>query len=323
MRQKLLRAVGALALFLSASLHAQTWPQKPITIVIGFPAGGDTDVVARIYADRLSNRLGQPVIVENKPGASGMIGAAYVAKAPADGYTIMNVASTFAIAPHVVAPSPGIAQDPVNDFTAIFQVSKAPLVAFTGVSTNIKSLSDLVREGKAGKPLSYGTPGSGTPMHLLGEQFKNSASIPMMHVPYKGSAPVLTDALAGHISIGWTSPASVSPHLTSGKLVALAVSSPERSALLPNVPTFTESGFPDVRFVSWQGFLGPRNMPPEVVQILNRHLNEITQMPDVRARLASIGLEPVGGAPDQFANTVRLDYERLGAMVRKYNIKLD
>ncbi|WP_439589746.1 Bug family tripartite tricarboxylate transporter substrate binding protein [Hydrogenophaga sp.] len=323
MRQKLLRVATGLAMFLSASLHAQTWPQKPITIVIGFPAGGDTDVVARIYADKLSSRLGQPVIVENKPGASGMIGAAYVAKAPADGYTIMNVASTFAIAPHVVAPSPGIVQDPVNDFTAIFQVSKAPLVAFTGVSTNIKSLSDLVRDGKAGKPLSYGTPGSGTPMHLLGEQFKNSAGIPMMHVPYKGSAPVLTDALAGHISVGWTSPASVSPHLTSGKLLALAVSSPERSALLPNVPTFTESGFPDVRFVSWQGFLGPKNLPPEVVQTLNKHLNEITQMPDVRARLASIGLEPVGGAPDHFANTVRGDYERLGAMVRKYNIKLD
>ena len=302
-----------------SSAHA--WPRKPLSIVVGFAAGGDTDVVARIYADKLSNRLGQPVLVENKPGASGMIAAAYVAKAAPDGYTLMNVASTFAIAPHVLKSS--AATDAVKDFSPIFQISKAPLVVVTSPTMKLSGIPDLIREARSNGQLSYASPGIGSPMHLLAEQFLRSARISMAHIPYKGNSQVISDSIAGHVTVGWTGLASANPQISDGKLLALAVTTPERSGSLPHVPTFVELGFPDVSFVSWMGFLGPKGMPSDLVQMLNKHLNEITEMPDVRAKLAALGLEPVGGPPAVFETTVRTDYERLGTMVQESEIKLD
>jgi tripartite-type tricarboxylate transporter receptor subunit TctC len=317
-------AAGAILLLCAtAAATAQGWPSKPITIVVAYPAGGDTDAIARTYAEKLSQRVGQPVLVDNRPGASGMIGNVWVAKAPADGYTLLFTPSTFPIAQHVLKAGPGVAHDVVKDFTPIVKTGNIPLLLVTAPATGIHNVAQLVAGAKAGNTTTYGTPGAGSPMHIAGELLNKDAGIAATHAPYRGVAPVVNDALGGHISVGWITPGAVAGHIAAGKLVALAVAERQRTKLMPQVPTFIELGYRDVDVSAWMGLLGPKAMPADVVQALNRHFNEILKMPDVQAKMAALGIEPVGGAPAVLAQQISDDDQRFGKLVREFGIRAD
>lgn len=313
---------SALSAF-AATATAETWPARPITIVVAYPAGGDTDAIARTYAEKLSQRVGQPVLIDNRPGASGMIGNAWVAKAPADGYTLLFTPSTFPIAQHVLKAGPGVAHDVVRDFTPIMKTGDIPLLLVTAPSTGLQSATQLVAAAKAGRALTYGTPGAGSPMHIAGELFNRDAGIALVHAPYRGVAPVVNDALGGHVSVGWITPGAVASHIAAGKLLPLAVAQRQRAALLPTVPTLYELGWRDVDLNAWMGLFGPRAMPEAIVQALNAHFNEILRMPEVQARMATLGIEPVGGAPAVLARQIAQDDQRFGRLVREFGIRAD
>ncbi|HWT18478.1 MAG TPA: tripartite tricarboxylate transporter substrate binding protein [Variovorax sp.] len=316
-------AVSSLALVAAGSAMAQAWPARPITIVVSYPAGGDTDAVARIYAEKLSLRVGQPVLVDNRPGASGMIGNAWVAKAAPDGYTLLFTPSTFPIAQHVLKAGPGVAHDVVKDFTPIVKTGNIPLLLVTAPSTGIRNVAQLVADARAGKALSYGTPGAGSPMHIAGELLNKDAGIQIAHAPYRGVAPVVNDALGGHVAVGWITPGAVAGHIASGKLVPLAVAERQRTKLMPGVPTLIELGYKDVDVSAWMGLLGPKGMPADLVQSLNRHFNEVLKMPDVQARMAALGIEPVGGAPSVLAQQIADDDQRFGRLVKEFGIRAE
>lgn len=316
-------AASSLALLAAGGAMAQAWPGRPITIVVSYPAGGDTDAVARIYAEKLSLRIGQPVLVDNRPGASGMIGNAWVAKAAPDGYTLLFTPSTFPIAQHVLKAGPGVAHDVVKDFTPIVKTGNIPLLLVTAPSTGIKNVAQLVADARAGKALSYGTPGAGSPMHIAGELFNKDAGTQIAHAPYRGVAPVVNDALGGHVGVGWITPGAVAGHIAGGKLVALAVAERQRTKLMPAVPTLIELGYKDVDVSAWMGLLGPKGMPVELVQALNRHFNEVLKMPDVQARMAALGIEPIGGAPSVLAQQIADDDQRFGKLVKEFGIRAE
>ncbi len=314
---------AATSLLVAGSAFAQAWPSKPITIVVAYPAGGDTDAIMRVYAEKLSARLGQPVLVDNRPGASGAIGNSSVAKAPADGYTLLFTPSTFPIAQHVLKLAPNIAHDVVNDFTPIVKTGNIPLLLVTAPSTGVKDMKQLLADAKGGKAFTYGTPGAGSPMHIGGEMLNRAAGIKLSHVPYRGVAPVVTDALGGHVTVGWITPGAVGPHVQSGKLIALAVAERARTKLMPDVPTLIELGYKDLDVSAWMGLVGPKGLPPEVVRTLNQHFNDILKMADVMARMASLGIEPIGGEPAVMARQIASDHERFGKLVQEFGIKAD
>lgn len=300
---------------------AQTWPSKPVTIVNGYPAGGDSDAMARLYAEKLTARLGQQFIVDNRPGASGTLAASLVAKAAPDGYTLLFVPSTFAMAQHTLKIHGSNAHDVERDFTPIIKTGNVPLLA-VAAPTVAKDMKQLMAEAKSGKALTYGTPGSGSPMHIVGEMLNKAAGTHITHVPYRGVAPVITDALGGHIAIGWVTPAAAMAQLPSGKLVGLAVADKQRTKLLPNVPTLIELGYP-VEVSAWMGLLGPKGPPPEIVAKLNAQMNEILKMPDVIAKMNALGIEPVGGDPTVLARQIAADNERFGKLVKEFDIRAD
>jgi len=316
-------ALGAcLGATLAAPAFAQPWPAKPITLVVSYPAGGDTDALARMLAEKLATRLGQPVLVDNRPGASGMVGNAIVAKAPADGYTLLLAPSTFSVAPHVLRSNlPGA--HVVTEFTPIVLAATTPnlLVAYPG--TGIKDVKGLVAAAKGGRSLSYGSPGNGSPMHIAAEIFNRSAGVQITHVAYRGIAPAVTDVLGGHVSIAYVTPGAVSAYLTSGKLLPLAITDAQRSPSLPNVPTLAELGYRDVGITSWWGLLGPKGLPADITRTLNGHLNEILKMPDIVSRMAVLGATPAGGDSARLATEVAHDYERFGKLVKEFGIKAD
>ena len=318
-----LAAAAAVALLLAGTARAQAWPAKPITIVVAYPAGGDSDAMARVYADKLSARLGQQVLVDNKPGASGTIGASTVAKAAADGYTLLFVPSTFAIAQHVLKLSPTTAHDVSADFTPIVKTGNIPLLAVASPGSGVKDMKQFISDAKAGKPCTYGTPGAGSPMHIAGEMLNKEAGIKVTHVPYRGAAPLVNDTLGGHVTVGWVTPALAMQHLQAGKLVALAVGERQRTKLLPEVPTMIELGYKDLEVSAWMGLLGPKGLPPEIVRTLNGHMNEILKMPDVAAKMNSLGIEPLGGEPAVLARQIAADNERFGKIIKKFGIQAD
>ncbi len=304
----------------TGSALAQAYPNKPITIVVSYPAGGDTDAIARVYAEKLSARVGQQVLVDNRPGASGMIGNASVAKAPADGYTLLFTPSTFPIAQHVLKAAPNIAHDVNADFTPIIKTGNIPLLLITASSTGIKDMKQLLAEAKGGKPFTYGSPGAGSPMHIAAEMLNRAAGTKMTHVPYRGVAPVVIDALGGHITVGWITPGAVGQHVATGKLTPLAVAERTRTKLMPSVPTLIELGYPQLDVSAWMALLGPKGLPNDITRLLNSHFNEILKMPDVAARMATLGIEPIGGEPAVAAQQISLDHERFGKLVKEFGI---
>jgi tripartite-type tricarboxylate transporter receptor subunit TctC len=296
-------AVAVAALVAAAHAAAQAWPAKPIRLVVPFPPGGAVDFYARVVQQPLSEVLGQTVVIDNKAGASGMVGAEAVAKSPPDGYTLLlgNIAS-LAIN---VGIYPKMPYDPLKDFTPIVRTVDVNYVLVVHPSVPAKSVPELIAYAKAnpGK-LSYGSAGSGSLPHLGTELFKAQTGTDMVHVPYKGGGPMVTDLLGGSVQVVIGDQANLMPHVQSGKLRALAVATSKRSPNAPDLPTIAETGLAGFDATAWQGLVGPAGMPPDVVRRLNDAFNKVMAMPAVRDKLVGGGLEPVGGTPDQFGRFI-------------------
>ena len=302
---------------------AQAYPGKQINIIVSFPPGGDTDALGRIFAEKLSTRVGQTVVVENKTGASGTIGNSFVAKAPADGYTLLFTPNTFATAPLVLKPGTGATYDPLNDFTPVILAGTQSLFLVVNTSAGIKSVSELVAAAKAGRINNYAIPGSGSPMHILGAMFNKAAGTNIAQIAYRGSGPATVDLVGGQIPMMYTTLGPVAQHIATGKLVNLAVADAKRSPLAPNVPTLAEAGVKDVEVGAWQGFMGPKGLPADVVKVLNGHINEILKMPDVLARMTTLALVPAGGEPAALARINADHHTRYGKVIKEAGIQAD
>ncbi|MGG5817722.1 Bug family tripartite tricarboxylate transporter substrate binding protein [Falsiroseomonas sp. HW251] len=308
-------ALGLVAAPLACPALAQG--NRPVTIVVAFPPGGETDVLARVYAEKLAPRINRNVVVENRSGASGTIGAAQVARSAPDGDTLLFAPNTFAIAPHVMRAQQ--TYDPVADFTPIVMTGTNALILMASRASGLRTLADVVAAAKAGRIATYGSPGSGSPMNVLGELFNRTAGISLTEVAYRGTAPLVTDLLAGVVPVGFVTPAVAVEHVRAGAMAPIAVSSRDRAAMVPDVPSFIEGGF-DIEITAWYGLFGPRGMAPALIEQLNANLNAILEMPDVRARMATMGIVPAGGPQPGFAALVRSESERYGRLVREFNI---
>ncbi|MGO4332279.1 Bug family tripartite tricarboxylate transporter substrate binding protein [Cupriavidus sp. 2TAF22] len=320
----LLAAMAATsALLAPAASHAQAYPAKPITLVVAYPAGGDTDVLARLIAEKLSARVHQSVVVENRTGAAGTIGSAYVAKAPADGYTLLVAPNTVAIAPLVLKSGTGAAYDVRADFTPVAQLGVQSLFVVVGKGTGITRLPDLVARARAGSLQTYASPGNGSPMHILGELFNKAAGVKISQVPYRGTAPAVVDVLGGQVPMTYITLGAVSQYIGTGSIVPLAVADLKRSPFAPNVPTLAELGYKDVEIGAWQALLAPKGLPPELVKTLNAHVNDILKMPDVVARMATIAVTPVGGEPAVLGKLIASDATRYSKIVKEFGIQAD
>ena len=320
-RQVVLTAAFLAAAQLSGTALAQAYPSKPITIVVAYPAGGDTDAMARLYAEKLSHRLGQPVLVDNRPGASGTIGTVHVGKAAPDGYTLLLAPNTFAIAQFVLKTASGSSYDVINGFTPIVQTSVQPMFVAASQSSGIKDLKTLTAQGKR-DGLTYASPGSGSPMHIMGEMFNKAACTKLAHIPYKGVAPAVNDLIGGHVPVTFMTWGPIAPYAGT-KVNVLAVADAQRSTLAPNVPTLGELGLKDVEVSAWQGLFGPKGMPAETVKLLNTHLNEILKMPDVVSKMATFGALPAGGDSARLAKTNAADFNRFGKLIKDLGIQAD
>lgn len=320
---KLLLAALAITLVPQAAVAqaASQYPNKPIRFVAPIPAGGSTDVLTRDVARRLQERWGQPTVVENKPGGAGSIGSAVVARAPADGYTLLLVNSGHAINGHVYAKLPF---DPIKDFVAVVHLTSMPMGIFVHPSVPAKNLAEFMALARA-KPgsLSFATSGNGGAGHLGGESFKLATGIDMIHVPYRGSAPAIADVVAGQVPVSFADVPLASPHVKSGALRPIALASPRRSSVLPDMQTMAEAGVPGQEFSVWVGFVAPAGTPKDIVDKLNREIVAIMREPAMLARQAELGFEVVASTPEAFAQTIKSDYERFGAIVRKANIKIE
>ena len=320
--RRLTLATGLAIACLSAlpSWAQGAYPNKPISVVVSYPPGGDTDAIARLFADRLSQRLKQSVIVENKPGARGVVGNAYVGRAAPDGYTLLFTPNPFTTAPMVMKLPPASSYDVLNGFEPIIKTAVQPLVLVAHPSTGFKNIGDMVQALKAGKAVSYGSPGAGSPMHVVAEWLNKSAGVKATHVPYRGVGPSVTDVVAGHISTAWVTLGPVTQYFQQGRLVPLSIGDAQRSSLAPAIPTLVEQGHKDVVVGAWNGFFAPKGTPEAVVKLLNEHLNDIVKSPDVVEKLATFGAQPAGGPPSALAGTNAQDYETMGRIIRELGI---
>ena len=302
---------------------AQAWPAKPLRLVIPFPAGGATDIIGRLLAQKLAAALGQQVVIDNKPGAGGSIGSDLVAKAPPDGHTLLlATSSTHSIGP---ALNPKMPYDAFKDFAPIAQVANAPSVLVVGAGFPRGGALDLIKELKArpGK-YNFGSSGIGTYPHLSAEMFKwRAGGLYVVHIPYRGTGLVVTDLIAGQITFLMDSIVSAQTHIKDGRVRALAVTGAQRSGSLPDVPTFAELGVPGMAFSNWFGFFAPAGTPPEVVQRLNRELNALMRAPDMADRLRQLGADPVTGTPEAFARVVRDEHDSWKAVIQRAGIQAE
>ncbi|RZS85390.1 tripartite-type tricarboxylate transporter receptor subunit TctC [Pigmentiphaga kullae] len=301
---------------------AQTYPAQPVKIVVPFPPGGATDLLARRIAEQLAPRLGQPVVVENKAGAGGMIGSQQVARAAPDGYTlVVGVTGSHSIASHLTAkPS----YDPVQDFEPVALLVTAPLVLVVSPALPVSTLGEFIAYAQR-RPgsVTYGSSGAGTSMHLTAELISQAAGIRMTHVPYKGSAQAMADLLGGQIDALFVDPPVIAPHLGSGKLKPLAVSSRQRNPVLPQVPTMAESGLKDFEVLSWQGLFAPAGTPEPVVQRLHREVAAVLAMPEVAGFFARQGFVVAGGSAADFRGFVANESRRWGGVVKQAGIAVN
>jgi len=301
---------------------AQTYPTKAIRMVVPFPAGGTTDILARIAGQKLTEALKQQVIIDNRPGAGGNIGTELVAKSPPDGYTLLtDPGSTLTINPSLFAKLP---YDPVKDFAPVTILAAVPNILVVHPSLPVKNVKELIALAKA-KPglLNYASTGAGQSTHLSMELFKTMAGIDLVHIPYKGSAPALTDLLGGQVTLMFDNMPSSLPHVQGGKLRALAVSTLKRSPAMPQLPTVAESGLPGFEVSVWFAVLAPAGTPRDIVQRLNAVLVKALQSPDVKERLAGQGAEPVGNTPEAFAATMQRDLVKWAKVVKDSGARLE
>jgi tripartite-type tricarboxylate transporter receptor subunit TctC len=322
-RTVLAAAAAACALSLAPlAAHAQAFPTKPITIVVPFSAGGTTDILARVIGQYMSKDLGQPVIVDNRAGAGGNIGAQNVARAAADGYTLlMGTVGTHAINQSLYKK---MAFDPVKDFAPLSRVALVPNLLVANPAQPFKNVKELIAYAKAnpGK-VTFGSSGSGSSIHLSGEMFQQMAGVEMQHIPYKGSAPAVTDLLGGQIAVMFDNMPSAIGHVKAGKLRALAVTTPKRSPALPDVPTIAEAGVPGYSATSWFGLLAPAHTPAPVLAKLNASILKALADPDVKKKMAEQGAEPYGEKPEQFAEFIRSETAKWGKIVKQSGATAD
>jgi tripartite-type tricarboxylate transporter receptor subunit TctC len=318
-RRHFLRLGAATVSLASSSAWSQTYPTRPVRMIVTFAPGGPTDVAARLIAQKLSESLGRQFYVENVAGASGNIGTAQAAKAAPDGYTLLVTVNNLLINPPLFG---NVTYDPYKDFDPVAMAVGFSSAFSVHPSVPAKSVSELVDHVRAnpGK-LSFASPGLGTPSHLLGEQFKVTLGLDLVHVPYSGSGPAITATVAGHTPIGFASLSTAVPQAKEGKLRVLAVMSKNASPSLPEAPTIAAAGYPGLDGDGWVGALFPTKTPKEIVALINREIVRIIALPDVKERFATLGLDPVGGTPDDFAQQLRVEGEKWEKVIRAANIK--
>jgi tripartite-type tricarboxylate transporter receptor subunit TctC len=320
----ILRALALVVLCATATLdvQAQTWPSKPVRIVVPFPPGGPADLLPRLLGPKLTELWGQPVVVENKPGAGGNIGMDTVAKAAPDGYTlVVGPNGNLVVNPHLYARLP---YDVMRDLVPITLIATFSNMLVVNPDVPAKTVPELIALAKA-KPgmISYGSPGTGSQPHLGGEFLKLMAGIDIVHVPYNGTAPALKDLLGGQITFMFAQTSAALPQIQSGKLRALGVASPRRETLLPDVPTIAESGLPGFEAVSWYALLAPAGTPKEIVTRVQADFARVLQMPDIREKLVAQGGDPVGNTPEQLAAQMKTESARYADVVKRANIKAE
>ncbi len=321
MNPKILLAAALLA-FPALAQAQGAYPSKPIRFIVPFPPGGGTDTASRALTQQLAKAQGWTFVVDNRPGAGGNLGADAAAKSPPDGYTlVMGQTSNLAINPFLYAKPPF---DPVADFTPIALVNSVPLVVVAGGKGKLASVADVVAAAKAAPGrLSFASPGNGTVGHLAGVLFERSAGIELVHVPYKGAGPALTDLLGGQVDLYFSTPAAAAGHIKAGTLHAVAVTSPRREAALPQVPTVSEAGFPAATVASWYGVLAPAKTPAPIVEQLNAAIRSALQAPAVREALTREGGEVLGGSPAEFASFLKAEQAKWSRVVKESGVKVD
>jgi tripartite-type tricarboxylate transporter receptor subunit TctC len=322
-RRTLLRLPVALlpAALASPPARAQAWPGKPIRVIVGYSPGGAVDIIARAVGQPVGAALGQPVVVENKPGAGTNIAMRALIDSPPDGHTLMLVANAVASNPSLYSPPPF---DPQRDLTPVSLVGRVPVVIAAGAASDVNSISRLIALSKA-RPgsVNYGTPGNGSTPHLAVELFQRAAGIELTHVPYKGGSPAINDVLAGHVQAVAVNALEVQPHVKAGKLRVLAVLSPVRTPIFPDTPSMAESGFPNFEAAVWYGFVGPAGLPPAVVTRLHTEIQKALALPEVRDRLVNAGGEVLPGPVDRLTAQLANERARCEKLIREARIKPD
>ena len=315
-----LLAAAALALLSWSALAQEPYPSKPIRILVGYAAGGGNDIIVRVMLPELQKGLGQPVIVENKPGAQSIVAAELAARAPADGYTLfMGPSGPMTINPATYSKLP---YSPLRDFAPISLICEFPLLVTVDAKLPVKNVKELITLLKAnpGK-YSYASAGLGTPSHLLGEQFRVTHNLDVVHVPYGGSGPAITAGISGHTPIVFAAMSAAAPQASAGKLRVLAVMSEKPSSSAPDVPTIGAAGFPGMEGEGWVGALAPMGTPKEIVALLNKQINEIITLPESKEKFAQLGLDIVGGTAEAFAKQMRAEGEKWAKLIKTANIK--
>jgi tripartite-type tricarboxylate transporter receptor subunit TctC len=318
---KVLLNTLALAAFAVAPVPASAqFPTKAIRWIVPFPPGGSSDIATRPVAERLSRAFGQPVVVENRPGAAGTIGTEIVAKSAPDGYTVLSISDTVTVAPHLYSK---LNFDPLKDFVPIAQLSRQPVVLAAHPSLGVRSVAELIALAKTKPGIPYATSGTGTLQHLVAEWFASLAGIRLTHVPYKGGGQAITDFIAGEVPLASLGSTPLIPHYKSGRIRLLAQSTRARAPSLPDVPTYEEAGIKGLVLEQWIGVFAPAGTPAQIVARLNAEIVKALSDSDVRERFAQAAAEPVGGTPEEFSRVVRANYESFGRLVRELKIKID
>jgi tripartite-type tricarboxylate transporter receptor subunit TctC len=318
--------IALLAVIFTAPLEeaalAQAYPSKPIRLIVPFAPGGGNDNIARLVGKRVSDSLGQPLVIDNRPGAGGVLGAELAAKSAPDGYTLfLGGVGSHALNPNLIEKLP---YDPIRDFAPVALLAQAPLILVVHPSVPARDTAEFVAYARKnpGK-LNFASNGNGTSSQLAAVMFDSMAGVDMVHVPYKGLSPALTDLLSGQVQLMFSSVVAILPHIKAGKLRALAVTGAKRLTALPEVPTIAEAGFPGYEASSWYGILAPAGTPREIVMKLNTEFRKALEQLEVRKNLLAEGAEPVGGTPEQFAEYIRAEKERLGKVIRDAKIRLE
>ena len=306
---------------LTFNVPAQDYPSRPIRLIVPFAPGGGTDILVRILSPRLSASLGQQMVVENRPGASSVIGTGEVVRSAPDGYTLLAVDTSFTVNPSL---QPKMPYDSLKDLAPVIHLAAAPVILVVHPSVPAKSVADLVALARS-KPggLSYASGGNGASTHLAGELFKMVAGVDVVHIPYKGTGPAIADVVAGQVQMNFAGISSARQHVDSGRLRAIAVTGARRNSALPDVPTFSEAGLQGVDAGTHWGLLAPAGTPPAVIQKLNAETDRVLQLPEVKARIAELGFDAAGGAPDAWVALIRSEMAKWAKVVKEARIKLD
>jgi tripartite-type tricarboxylate transporter receptor subunit TctC len=300
---------------------AENWPERPIKLIVPFPPGGSTDIAARLISTDVSKNIGQPVVLEYKPGAGTNIGSAYVAKAPPDGYTLLMGTSSMTINPSLY---PDLGYDPIKDFVAVSNVAEMPLVLVANPEIKAENLSEFIAYAKSsGRPMNCGSSGTGSTTHLACLMLKNQTGIQLMHIPYKGSAPAITDLLGGRLDIVFDSPSVTLQYVEAGSMRALATTGPKRQEAFKDLATMEENGLANFEVVWWTGIVAPRDTPKEAVKRLNTEIRRAIALPQTAKRFSELGITPAMESQDAFADRIRNDARRWAKLVKETGAELD